>query len=309
MRKKIVFIIFLALSALYAEAQVTGSGTTNTVPKWTGTTAIGDSAITEVSGTVGIGTTTPALITKLHVFSSATLDSPIGLGPDPNNGPALNIGYSGASFGRGSGFLNVRPDALAVAPNPSLRFMTANVTRMVITNTGAIGIGTWFFPASGYLLDVNGGGHFSGSLVVDGNLAAKYQDVAEWVSSEEQLSAGTVVIVAPGKTDQVVASPQAYDTRVAGVVSTQPGLILGVPGESKLKVATTGRVRVRVDATAGPIEAGDILVTSAKPGVAMKSTPVDVSGVKFHRPGTVVGKALEALPSGEAEILVLLSLQ
>jgi hypothetical protein len=41
----------------------------------------------------------------------------------------------------------------------------------------------------------------------------------------------------------------------------------------------------------------------------MKSQPIDVGGIKIHRPGTLIGKALEPLPSGHGEILVLLSLQ
>ena len=41
----------------------------------------------------------------------------------------------------------------------------------------------------------------------------------------------------------------------------------------------------------------------------MRSEPVDVGGVKMHRPGTLIGKALEPLPAGEGQILVLLSLQ
>jgi hypothetical protein len=43
--------------------------------------------------------------------------------------------------------------------------------------------------------------------------------------------------------------------------------------------------------------------------MAMKSQPLDLGGVGIHRPGTVVGKALEPLVAGEGEILVLLSLQ
>jgi len=82
-----------------------------------------------------------------------------------------------------------------------------------------------------------------------------------------------------------------------------------VAGDSKAQIATTGRVKVHVNATAGPIAVGDLLVTSGKPGTAMKSQPVDVGGVQFHRPGTVVGKALEPLEGGEGDILVLLSLQ
>ena len=86
-------------------------------------------------------------------------------------------------------------------------------------------------------------------------------------------------------------------------------MILGEEGPSKVKVATAGRVKVHVDATRSPIAAGDLLVTSDKPGVAMRSEPVDLGGVKIHRPGTLIGKALEPLESGEGEILVLLSLQ
>jgi hypothetical protein len=104
-------------------------------------------------------------------------------------------------------------------------------------------------------------------------------------------------------------STHSYDTSVAGVVSSNPGLLLGVASDSKAKIATTGRVRVRVDATKSPIRKGDLLVTSDRPGMAMKSEPLDIGGVKLHRPGTLIGKALEPLASGEGEILVLLSLQ
>jgi hypothetical protein len=99
-----------------------------------------NSLVVASSGRIGLGTSTPG--GQLHVFGAATSDVFSGVGPDPVNGPALNFGYSGSSFGRGSGFFNVRPDASAVAPNPSLRFATANVQRMIITNTGNVGIGT-----------------------------------------------------------------------------------------------------------------------------------------------------------------------
>ena len=109
--------------------------------------------------------------------------------------------------------------------------------------------------------------------------------------------------------DRVVASGQAYDVRVAGAVSAQPGLILGDPGRGRVLVAQSGRVRVKVDARYGAIRAGDLLVTSPTPGHAMRSDPIDVAGTPFHRPGTVLGKALESLATGQGEILVLLTLQ
>jgi hypothetical protein len=50
-------------------------------------------------------------------------------------------------------------------------------------------------------------------------------------------------------------------------------------------------------------------VASDKTCVAMKPQPVEIGGVRIHRPRTLIGKALEPLPQGTGEILVLLSLQ
>jgi hypothetical protein len=177
--------------------------------------------------------------------------------------------------------------------------------------TGNVGIGT-SSPTS--RLDVTGNSKITGDLIVTGtveggNIRAKYQDMAEWVPAAHDLSAGTVTVLDPTQSNQVMASAQAYDTRVAGVVSEQPGIALGEAGANKVLVATTGRVRVRVDATRAPIRIGDLLVTSDVEGVAMKSLPINVGGVAIHRPGTLIGKALEPLEKGRGEILVLLSLQ
>jgi hypothetical protein len=91
-------------------------------------------------GKVGIGTASPG--TNLHVSSTATTDAQIGLGPNPQlaTGPGFFISYSGAGIARSVGLFDVRPDASAVAPNPSLRFMTADVQRMIIDNEGFIGL-------------------------------------------------------------------------------------------------------------------------------------------------------------------------
>jgi hypothetical protein len=176
----------------------------------------------------------------------------------------------------------------------------ANSDKVVIDRSGNFGIGT---TAPAAKLDV------AGDIRVSGNINAKYQDVAEWVPSTQKLAAGTVVVVDAKGTNQILASVAAYDTSVAGVVSSQPGLTLGEAGEGKALVATTGRVKVKVDATRLPIRAGDLLVTSDVPGVAMKSEPISFGGVAMHRPGTIIGKALESLDKGTGEILVLLSLQ
>lgn len=177
---------------------------------------------------------------------------------------------------------------------------------ITIASGGFIGIGTATPVAR---LHVAGTARITGDVTVDGNIGAKYQDVAEWVEAATPIEAGTVVVVDPDISNGVVASQKAYDSRVAGAVSPQPGIILGERGPNKVMVAQSGRVKVKVDARYGSIKRGDLLVTSPRAGYAMRSNPVKVAGMLMHRPGTVLGKALEPLASGTGEILVLLTLQ
>jgi hypothetical protein len=192
------------------------------------------------------------------------------------------------------------------ATDTAFRFRSSINDLMTIMGSGNVGLGTTT-PAQ--KLDVVGNVNVSGDITAGGVIGALYEDVAEWVPVTEDLAAGTVVVLNPLRDNEVMASSTAYDTSVAGVVSAQPGLILGVASKTKEMVATTGRVKVKVTAAAGPIKIGDLLVSSDKAGVAMKSNPVEINGIKLHRPGTIIGKALQALPAGEGEILVLLALQ
>jgi len=123
----------------------------------------------------GPGFEAPSTQGKLHIFGDATQDVVSGIGPDPDSvdtGTALNFGYSGHSFGNGSGFFNVRPAPGAVAPNPSLRFATANVQRVIIDNLGNVGIGdfgaTVGNPGTSPLDKL----HVQGNVRADGNFIA-----------------------------------------------------------------------------------------------------------------------------------------
>jgi hypothetical protein len=179
-----------------------------------------------------------------------------------------------------------------------------------LTNAATVWItGAPSAATNNYALLVGGLFRVTGNAQIDGNIAAKYQDVAEWVKTDRSLPGGTVVVIDQGESNRVSASKIAYDQKVAGVVSAMPGILLGEGGANKAKVAHSGRVKVRVDARYGAISVGDLLVTSDTPGHAMRSTPVEIGGAEIHRPGTLIGKALEALPSGVGEILVLLTLQ
>lgn len=228
-------------------------------------------------------------------FLQAYTNGPASVGPMVLNYIGGNVGIGPFSVYSGQ------------APLYTLDVHGSGHTTGDVTLDGNVGIGT--APTSAYKMVVSGSGHVTGNLVVDGNLAAKYQDVAEWVPASEPLTPGTVVVLSPDDANHVIPSAKGYDTSVAGVVSAQPGLALGVAGDDKALVATTGRVRVKVDARRDAIKIGDLLVTGDVAGTAMKSRPIDVGGARIHRPGTVLGKALEPLSGGTGEILVLLTLQ
>lgn len=260
-----------------------GTTITDNVVYFTGNPSLGYDFVMKQNGYIGIGTMDPA--NTLHLNTSG--------------GPVIRLTRTGFP----SAFkIDTDGSSGAIATDTAhpLLFRTNNVERLRIDSNGNIGIGT---TAPSTKL------HVVGDITVTGNIAAKYQDVAEWVTSPKSMLAGTVVVLDTAHTNRVLPSVQAYDTRVAEVVSDMPGILLGEAGEGKVKVATTGRVKVKVDATKKSIQVGDLLVTSDKEGVAMESEPLDLGGVPIHRPGTLIGKALEPLSEGEGEILVLLSLQ
>lgn len=76
-------VLWLVIATVGAMGQVTGSGTTNQVAKFTGATAVGNSAITEANGNVGIGTTQPQQL--LHVGSTYSQNPAVLIGGSDGN--------------------------------------------------------------------------------------------------------------------------------------------------------------------------------------------------------------------------------
>jgi hypothetical protein len=267
----LVFIVIVLCSVNSAQAQWTSSA---------------NNIYNSNSGNVGIGTTSPS--TKLDVNGPMKLEG--------SNVFEFNTGNEASGVGAFMLFDTTSSLFYVQAIHQGVAYLPVSLNPW----GGNVGIGTTS-PSSA--LDV------VGDVTVSGNISAKYQDLAEWVAAALAISPGTVVIQNPNGINSVIPSTESYDTRVAGVVSANPGIVLGEAGDGKVRVATTGRVKVHADASHAPIRAGDLLVTSDKEGTAMRSEPIEVAGVKIHRPGTLIGKALEPLNGGEGEILVLLSLQ
>ena len=169
---------------------------------------------------------------------------------------------------------------------------------------------------SGHNLDNNGNpnlgglaGFFAGDVVVTGDIRLTNADCAEDfdVSGADKVEPGTVMVL--GNEGALSESQQAYDKRVAGVISGagdyKPGIVLDKrqTSSNRQPVALIGKVFCKVDAQFGAIEVGDLLTTSPIPGHAMKT--ID----PFKAFGAVIGKALRPLPNGQGLIPILIALQ
>lgn len=137
-------------------------------------------------------------------------------------------------------------------------------------------------------------------------------DIAEPfnVAADGAIEPGMVVSIDPAGNGGLRVASAAYDHGVVGIISgangVNPGLTLtqqGTIADGQHPVALTGRVWVRADAADGPIVAGDLLTTSARPGHAMKAADRERSY------GATIGKAMTSLDSGTGYVLVLVNLQ
>lgn len=131
------------------------------------------------------------------------------------------------------------------------------------------------------------GGNLTATNFLGVASSAKYADLAEIYIADTTYEAGAVVVF--GGTAEITATTITHDTRVAGVISTNPAYLMNSEANG-LPVAFTGRVPCKVR---GPVKKGDVLVTSAYKLYAEK---IDYA---FYKPGCVLGKALGDVADNE----------
>ena len=212
----------------------------------------------------------------------------------------------GAAIGLGAdpGFTNSAATAVVIATDGTQRFYVNNTKTHVEGNLmvdGATDLNGHVDLGNGTGDNISFLGRVDSNVIPDANAtynlgssslkwnvlygkatSAQYADLAENYLGDADYEPGTVVVF--GGDAEVTMTDAKGDTRVAGVVSTNPAHLMNsaLEGEHVVAVALQGRAPTKV---LGRVRKGDILVTSAIPGYAVvNNTP----GV-----GQVIGKALE----------------
>lgn len=153
-------------------------------------------------------------------------------------------------------------------------FTDAKVKTYLANQTGGM------FPSQDNTYDI-GAPTFQWKTIYGHTVEATYADLAERYESDAEYEPGTVVIF--GGEKEITTTDMQSDYRVAGVISTDPGLKLNSSaGDDKTHpyLALRGRVPCKV---IGPVAKGDLLVTSDTPGHAKSVAGADMGHSVFAK--------------------------
>jgi len=187
-----------------------------------------------------------------------------------------------------------------VAAGPGMYAVSEGGTALVVKGGGSVlmGVYDWNTGSRRFRVDA------TGDVYADGQFHSGGADFAEMYPAAAPLEPGTVVAI--GEDGRAVPASAARPTAVMGVVPRKSTIVGNSPddpaaAEGMVPVAILGIVEVRASAASGAIRPGDLLCAGSVPGTAEKAV--------WATPGTVIGKALEPLLSGEGTIRMLVTLR
>jgi hypothetical protein len=240
-----------------------------------------------INSTGLINTTGNILATGLSVFGNTRIGS-LAV-PGALHTIIGNVDVTGA----GTEYFNIGGNIMAIQAS----FGSINSTGLINTSanvSAAIGSFDSITVRAAVTAIANGGTSGVGNIGATGATfntvfakatTAQYADLAEIYTSDQQYPSGTVVVFGGDK--EVTQSHSSHDTRIAGIVSTNPAYLMN-HNEVGVPVALQGRVPCRV---LGPVSKGDRVVASHIAGVAQALDP------QQYQPGCIIGKALQAIDS------------
>jgi trimeric autotransporter adhesin len=289
-------------------ANVTGAVAIGTGPQATGSAsiAIGTSAQAGPASTVAIGNVAIAngsASIAIGNGAQGTQVSATAIGNSARAGGVSATAYGAGAIADGSSAIAIGVNSFVSAANAIAIGSGANAS-----HSGSVAIGqSATTTATNQLvignLSANLNTKIFGSLNVTenilyrGNLTGYGADLAEYVYGTG-VQAGDVVIIDPENDKTVIKSRIAYDTRVAGIVSTDPSHLMSAD-EGNVPLALAGRVPVKVSSENGAVKRGDLLTSSATPGYAMRCAS------RQECSGAIIGKAMENM-EGETDMITAL---
>jgi trimeric autotransporter adhesin len=314
-----VVVVLVALAVLgssaWGQVDVTGHGTAGQIPVWLGDHRIGNSVITQTTdGTVNVSGTA-----SISLYVANTAENASGLLGEASAATGTNFGVQGISLSaQGFGVLGSSPNTglggfNQVCSSGSCTF-TAGTAGVFATGTGGNLLAGYAGAAGGptssssvvFRVDSSGAGYFDGGVNPGG---ADFAESVAVAHVPHRYEPGDLLVLDTSADRQLNLSSEPYSTLVAGIYSTKPGVLatthkIDAPTSiGEVPLAIVGIVPCKASAENGPIQRGDLLVTSSRPGYAMKGTD------RTRMLGAVVGKAMEPLTSGTGTIQVLVTLQ
>ena len=309
-----------------------GFASVNPIPYATLTVGMNPSGFTVLNLTNSVGSGAGA--ESIYLGNTGTYTAPNGAttagtqyfiisgGPDVSGGGGTAVHENTLSLGNSTNGIN----SLVIAPNGNVglghSITSSSLTGaglVILGSNGSVGIGT---TSPGAALEVNGNvklsaGSGASVTFADGTVQSTawtgalcggdYAESIQVADARSRYEPGDVLVVDSRSPGKFLKSAASYSTLVAGVFSTKPGLVgrrQTTPKDTdEIPMAMIGIVPTKVSAENGVVRPGDLLVTSTKPGYAMKGTD------RARLTGAILGKALGSVETGAGVIEVLVTLQ